>query len=284
MSTRISEAERRFLVDGVAQGIRTDGRGCFDYRRISFEMGVVPSAVSSCKFQTGETDILVGVKCELVKPRRDSLDAGNFTIVVDVAPSVSKKVAEGANSDDWGRNLSVLIESLCAGDHVIDRPALCVLPGVFAWEVYVDVVVLASGGNLLDSISLCLVVVLSQTLLPRVQVLESLEEGEQMQLKVDDRPENGIPFPLKKMPLCVTVAQFDDKFLLDVTAEEESCADAMMCVVVDARSGDIMGLSKLGRGLFNPNSLPSMFGRCRATAAALVQQFERVVPLKAQAV
>lgn len=36
---RVSESERRFLLDGVAQGMRNDGRGCFDYRRASVAPG-----------------------------------------------------------------------------------------------------------------------------------------------------------------------------------------------------------------------------------------------------
>merc|ERR1712230_31047 len=106
-----------------------------------------------------------------------------------------------------------------------------------------------------------------------------MEEGETVKLKVDDRPEMGTPFPLKKIPLCATVAQINSRFLFDVTPEEETCSDAMICVVVDAKTGDIVGLHKLGRGLFDVASLPSMLERCRATAAALMQQLEREIAL-----
>ena len=108
-----------------------------------------------------------------------------------------------------------------------------------------------------------------------------MEEGEAVQLRVDDRPEMGTPFPLKKIPLCVTVTQMNAQFLFDVSAEEEVCADAMMCVVVDAKKGDIIGLHKLGRGLFDMALLPAMLERCRATAAALMQQLDRELVLKA---
>jgi hypothetical protein len=40
----ISAAERRYLEDGVKQGLRNDGRGCFDFRPIVVETGVIPSA------------------------------------------------------------------------------------------------------------------------------------------------------------------------------------------------------------------------------------------------
>lgn len=270
------------MLDGVSHGLRNDGRGCFDYRRISFETGTIPTSMGSCRLRAGDTDVIVGVKCEMaaVKPGRARTDAGHFQIVVECAASVSRALVDGREGDDWGRDLSAMLEALCAGDDVVDRKALCVAPGAFVWEVYVDVLVMASGGNLLDSASLALCAALSETLLPKVEIEEAMEEGEAIQLKVDDRPEMGTPFPLKKIPLCVTVTQIAGQFLFDVTPEEEACADAMICVVVDAKLGDIIGLHKLGRGLFDIASLPPMLERCRATAAALMQQVDRELTLK----
>ncbi|CAE8599144.1 unnamed protein product, partial [Polarella glacialis] len=279
---RISEAEKRFLLDGISQGMRNDGRGCFDYRRVAFELGPIPSATGSCRLRAGDTELLVTVKCDMGKPSRLRPDEGQFQVTVECSPSVSVALADNYSGDDWGKRLSVMLETLCATDSVVDRKALCLLPGVFAWEVHVDVLVLTSGGNLLDSVSLAFCAALTETVLPKVQVLEAVEEGEEVQLKVDDRPEAGVPFPLKKLPLCVTVAQIQDRFLLDVTSQEELCADAMLCIVVDAKTGDVIGLHKLGRGLFDVASLPAMTERCRATAAALIQQLDRELSLKDQ--
>lgn len=269
-------------MDGIAQGLRNDGRGLFDYRHISFETGSIPTSMGSCRLRAGDTDILVGVKCEMVtmRPGREQIDVGQFHVVVECAASVSRLLTDRVAGDDWGKHLSVLIEALCANDDIIDRHALCVARGAFAWEVHADVLVLASGGNLLDSVSLALCAALGETLLPKVEVEEAMEAGESMQLKVDDRPELGTPFPLKKWPLCVTVAQLQGHFLFDVTSEEEVCADAMLCVVVNAKCGEVIGLHKLGRGLFDVAALPSMLQRCRATAAALIRQLEQKRALK----
>eukprot|EP00811_Abedinium_folium_P002228 NODE_12040_length_1249_cov_4.750446.p2 GENE.NODE_12040_length_1249_cov_4.750446~~NODE_12040_length_1249_cov_4.750446.p2 ORF type:complete len:215 (+),score=48.16 NODE_12040_length_1249_cov_4.750446:377-1021(+) len=172
------------------------------------------------------------------------------------------------------KKLSVLLESLFAGNDAVDRKALCVVPGLFAWEIHVDVLVLATGGNLMDSISLAFCVAMSETTLPKVDVVEPMEEGESVQLRVDDRQEAGRPIPLKRRPLCVTVAQLQERFLLDVTMEEELCADAMLIVVVDACSGNVVGMHKLGKGLFDIASLPVMLERCQSTASALMRQLE----------
>lgn len=277
---RISESQRQFLLDGVQQNLRSDGRGPFDYRRVIFELNAIPTSTSSCRLRAGETEVLVALKCDLVKPRWTQADAGQVQVTVDCAPSVSVALADSSTAEDWGRRLSVLLETLCASDSVIDRKALCLLPKVFAWEVHVDVLVLSSGGNLLDSLALALCAVLSETLLPKVDVIEAMEEGEDVQLKVDDRPEAGMRFPMKQLPLCVTVAEISGKFLMDVTSEEEMCAEAMLCVVVDGKTGDVIGLHKLGRGLVDVSAMPAMLERCRATAAALAQQLDRELSRK----
>lgn len=277
---RISEAERRFLLDGVSQGFRNDGRGCFDYRKISFETGPIPSSTGSCRLRAGDTDLLVCAKCDIAKPRRDTPDQGEFQVNVECAASVSVAFSDGYSAEESNKQLSLLLESLCSSEGVVDRKALCILSGEFVWNVNIDVLVLTSGGNLLDSMSLALCSALRETLLPKMEVIEAMEEGEVVQLQVDDRPEMGTPFPLKRLPLCVTVAQIQDRFLFDVTAEEELCADAVLCVVVDAKCGDVIGLHKLGRGLFDIVALPSILERCRATAAALVQQLETELALK----
>lgn len=279
-SQRISDAERRFLLDGVSQGLRNDGRGCFDYRRIVFERDPIASSTGSCRLRAGDTELLISIKCDMSRPSPKRPDAGQLHVAVDCAASVSVAFSEGWSAEESSRQLSALLESLCTNEEVVDRRALCVLPGVFAWEVHVDVLVLTSGGNLLDSVSLALCAAMSETILPKVEVIEAMEEGEVVQLRVDDRPEAGTPFPLRRLPLCVTVAQLGQRFLFDVTSDEELCADAMLCVVVDAKTGEVFGLHKLGRGLFDLAALPPMLERCRAAAAALMQQLERELALK----
>lgn len=275
---RISDAERRFLLDGVGQGLRNDGRGCFDYRRITFETDVVPTANASCRLRAGETDLIVGVKCDLVSPNVATPSEGSFQISVECSASMLPGI-RAKEKDDISRRYSMLLDTLVAGNDVVDRKALCVLPGRFVWSAHVDVVVLTSGGNLLDALSLAVCAVLKDTTIPDVQIIEAMEEGEEVRIAVDDRPSMGKPFPLRKLALLVTVAQIGERFLMDVTNEEEGCAEATLCVAVDGSSGEVMGLHKLGRGLFDMSSVPEMLVHCKATAAALVAQLEQALEL-----
>lgn len=275
----LSEAEKKFLLDGIRQGIRNDGRKPFDYRRMIFETEIITTAAGSCRLRAGETDIIIGIKTELGKPHVDRLDRGHFQIAVDCAASVSRRLVDSRDAEDWGKYLATMLEVLIAGDDVVDRKALCVVPGLFAWEVYADFMVLSSGGNMLDMMSLALCICLSELLLPKITIMEAIEEGEPIQMKVDDRPELGTPFPLKKMPFCITVAQLQECLLLDVTNEEELCADSLNLIVVDGKTGEVIGMQKLGRGIFDLNVTPSMLEHCKATAAALMQNIHREVDM-----
>lgn len=55
-------SERSFLIDGCESGIRGDGRGCLDWRPVSIDTSVVPSASGSARVQIGATDVVVGIK------------------------------------------------------------------------------------------------------------------------------------------------------------------------------------------------------------------------------
>lgn len=48
---------------------------------------------------------------------------------------------DGRSRQDVSDYLARLIERLCLNSSVVDPRKLCILPGSFAWKVYVDVVV-----------------------------------------------------------------------------------------------------------------------------------------------
>ena len=70
LPARISEPERKYVCEGVLQGIRADGRGRLDYRPLTVEVGVLPLAAGSSRVTlvTGETEVLAAVKVELCTP------------------------------------------------------------------------------------------------------------------------------------------------------------------------------------------------------------------------
>jgi exosome complex component RRP42 len=62
MQAEISDAEKAYIAQGVAQDLRNDGRGCRDCRPLELELGVVAQANGSARLHVGGTDVMVGVK------------------------------------------------------------------------------------------------------------------------------------------------------------------------------------------------------------------------------
>ena len=62
----ISNAEREYIVGGVVDDLRNDGRGRLDYRQITIDLGVVPQSSGSARVRLGiipreTTDVIVAV-------------------------------------------------------------------------------------------------------------------------------------------------------------------------------------------------------------------------------
>ena len=95
---RLSEPERKFIVDGVRQDLRHDGRGRLDYRHLGVEGGLLPLANGSSRVTllSGETEVLVAVKAELAPPDAAAPDRGS--VECDVEAWGPGSAAAGARS------------------------------------------------------------------------------------------------------------------------------------------------------------------------------------------
>ncbi len=58
----LSEAERTYIVHGVQDDLRVDGRACDDYRYMEVETEVVSNTNGSARLRLANSDILVGIK------------------------------------------------------------------------------------------------------------------------------------------------------------------------------------------------------------------------------
>jgi exosome complex component RRP42 len=108
---RLSLAERDFLVQGVEQGMRADGRSRHDFRSFEVESGVAPQTNGSCRLRCPQsnTDILVGVKLEIAEPRPDQPNEGYLQISVDCA-AVASTVFQGRNTDDINDEMGQILQ------------------------------------------------------------------------------------------------------------------------------------------------------------------------------
>ena len=74
---RLSAPERAFLLQGIEQGMREDGRGRHDFRSFELETGLAPQTNGSARLLCphAHTDIMVGVKLEIAPPKVRALRA-----------------------------------------------------------------------------------------------------------------------------------------------------------------------------------------------------------------
>ena len=197
LASPISEAERRYIALGIAQGLRTDGRAALDYRQNTVESSVLPSSNGSARVvlggtgsglladgadasigaSIGGTDVLVAVSCELGEPSAAAPARGCVSCSVEVSPALAGNDGGGARDveAELGAALEQLVFGVADGDDAtacggaLDLDALCVARGRHCWHVHVDALVVASdGGALLDALSFATHVALRTCRLPRV--------------------------------------------------------------------------------------------------------------------
>lgn len=181
----------KWIVQGIAVGVRDDGRGALEVRRAQIESNVLVSCASSARVSRGSSCVVAGVKSEISSPQGALMNEGTVVVKVNIVASLhdDKKLREIEN--DLGRCLEASLGGevpLCffflpwltffspQQGEVIDRKGLCIVSGSdgLAWTLFVDVV---SFGNpdagLLDSCSLAVRAALCRTKLPKISPLRS---------------------------------------------------------------------------------------------------------------
>lgn len=276
MKRCISEAEAAFIEGGVTENVRSDGRGRLSMRPMDIETGLIPQANGSARLRLGTTigshtttDVLVGVKAELVSPLKEAPDCGLLRFSVQVPPEVGSGGAASQDSvtaaDELGMEIARTLARVIGGscDELIH--SLCVAPGRYCWLLHVDAVVIdRSGGNLFDAVGLAVRAALSTTTLPKISLSVDSSETqgiESDEIDLSEDPMECYTINAACVPVCVTVLKVNgpsgSTAFIDGTEEEEMCAGAKLTVGVTPK-GMMCGLHKSGRGALPPSSLGEM--------------------------
>lgn len=80
---KVSKSERNYIIEGVKENIRSDGRGKLDYRNISLETSIVQQSNGSARVKLSNTDVLVGIKVEIGEPDISFPDQGRIEVRVE---------------------------------------------------------------------------------------------------------------------------------------------------------------------------------------------------------
>uniref|UniRef100_A0A1B6CR00 Ribosomal RNA-processing protein 42 n=2 Tax=Clastoptera arizonana TaxID=38151 RepID=A0A1B6CR00_9HEMI len=247
-SVLLSEAEKTYILNGVEDNFRSDGRIRSGYRPMELETDVVSNASGSARLRLANTDILVGIKTEVDVPHAETPGQGKLEFFVDCSANATPAF-EGRGGEDLATEISSFLARAYSS---FSLEPLCILRGLQCWKLYADILVLECGGNLYDAVSLAVKAALHNTRVPSVIAAE--QDGGQVDLTLSDDPFDCWNLNITSAPVLVTLCKIGDQCVVDPTAEEETCSSASLVVAVTEHS-QISAIFKSGVGSFHPQTL-----------------------------
>jgi len=269
----ISSAERDFIINGVNDNMRTDGRTINDFRVIEMETNCIETTNGSARVRIGSTELLVGVKAELEKASLADGDAGRIEFSVDCSPNATPMFEGRRGGEDIEAEIASLFSRFYKAEEFMDRKKLTVVPNAWCWVLYVDILILEVGGNLVDASSIAVKAALRDTRLP----LLNIEKGDEDEydIQVSDDPLDGEELDVHP-PLTVTVAKLGHRYIVDPTDEEEAVTLANLIVSVN-ENGEARGMKQTGKGSLDPSSILEMISIAKKAAKTLHRSVNRAL-------
>ncbi|KAF6031017.1 EXOSC7 [Bugula neritina] len=261
----LSQAEKIFIVHGVEDNVRIDGRSCLEYRSFEIETGTVSNASGSARVRMANTDILVGVKAELGVPALRKPDEGKLEFFVDCSANANPKF-EGRGGEELANDIASMLSQAYGDKNTLDMRKLCIADGQHCWILYIDVLLLEVGGNLYDAVSLAVKSALYDTKIPNL-TLTTNEEG-QVEIDLSDDPFDYSEIDVENCPILVTCCKIGKSHVIDPSVEEEVCSLCRLVVSV-TRTGHITSTRKVGAGSLLPESIAEMVSTSREIGISL---------------
>lgn len=249
----LSEAERVFVIHGIQDNHRNDGRTREQYRPLEVETGVVPLSAGSARLRLASTDVLVSVKAELATPAPGTPHLGRIEFSVDCSANATPEF-EGRGGDTLAGGIARCLSRAYAAGECLDLSTLCIVEGQQCWLLYVDVLILESGGNLYDAASCAVLAALYSTQIPTLHVTRT--DSGRVELDVDDDPALCFRLDVRQAPCLVTLLLVDSECIVDPSPEEEVCSKATLVTGV-TESGKVTTFAKMGRGSMHTSTFLS---------------------------
>lgn len=247
----VSDSEKTFIIHGVEDNLRCDGRGCLDYRHIELELGAAPNCSGSSHVRIANTDVLVGIKAEISAPDHAAPDSGRIEFFVDLTANADPEF-EGTGGDELGQQIAGALAEAYVSKRFLDLSSLCIVKNQQVWVLYVDILILELGGSLYDAVSIAVKAALYDLRIPKLTV--SIGEDGKPEIEVSDDPHAVEPLSIANVPCFVTLSKIGSQFVVDVSQEEAECSTVNMCCAV-APNGRMATTMKTGIGSLHPDNL-----------------------------
>ncbi|KAI0408652.1 ribosomal protein S5 domain 2-type protein [Xylaria palmicola] len=260
--------EREFVIKALQEGQRLDGRAFDQFRKLDLQFG---DQYGVADVTLGKTRVLANVSAEVTAPYADRPFDGIFTIATELSPMASPAF-EVNRPTETEVLLSRLIEKTVRRSNALDLESLCLIAAHKCWSIRVDLHVLSTDGNLIDTSCLAVVAALRHFKKPDTSM-----EGDIVTIYT---PAEREPVPLSWLhsPFCVTFSFYGENgeiMLADASLLEEQLR-VSSCTISMNKHGEICQVAKLGGTAVEAISLI----QCASAAVTKVKEFSTLVDLK----
>ena len=225
---------RSHIIKLFNSNTRLDGRTFTEYRKLfKVEQGVTKTAEGSARVRLGKTDVIAGVKLEIMEPYPDAPDSGSIMVGAELLP-LSNPEFELGPPGQAAVELARVVDRGIRESNALDFKKLCIKEGEKAWMIVMDICTINDAGNLFDASALACIAALKNTKFPKF-------DGE----RIDYKEKTDKSIELKDIPISVTVIKIGDKYIVDPDSDEEKVIDARL-TVVSLSDGTLCALQKGG--------------------------------------
>jgi exosome complex component RRP42 len=232
---KISKISKEKIRELLVNKTRLDGRNPLDLREFSVELNVSSKAEGSARVKLGDTEVIAGIKMDLLEPFSDTPEEGVLMVSAELSPLASDDFESGPPGIE-AITLARIVDRSIRESGFIDFKKLCVKPGELVWGVFLDIYPINDDGNLTDAAALAAVYALLETRLPKL-------DGE----KVEHDVHSDKKLPLNAIPVTLTAHKVDGAFIIDPTSEEEGASKMKLAISVTYEEHPIIhGILKSG--------------------------------------
>src|SRR3989338_11648531 len=224
---------RGHIIRLFESNIRLDGRKFTDYRPIQVEVNVTNTAEGSARVIIGKTDVIAGVKMEIMEPYPDTQDEGSIMVGAELLPLSSPEFELGPPGQE-AIEIARVVDRGIRESKSLDFKKLCIKEGEKVWMIIIDICTINHGGNLIDASALAAVAALKDMRFPKYE-----------DDKIDYKEKTSRKLELKDLPITVTVIKIGDKLIVDPDLDEEKVIDARLSVA-SLSDGTLCALQKGG--------------------------------------
>ncbi|KAJ3663822.1 hypothetical protein Zmor_008044 [Zophobas morio] len=246
----LCEAEKTFVLHGVEENFRIDGREREDYRPMELETNIVSHAFGSARLRLANTDVLVAVKIEVDVPYPERPREGKLEFFVDCSANATPDF-EGRGGEDLAVEISNSLAGAYRSPEVFDLTKLCILKGRKCWKIFVDILLLECGGNLYDAVSIAVKAALWDTRIPLVKSVTV--DGNNIDMEVSEELHDCQKLDVTGAPIMVTVCKIGEQCIVDPSAAEELCS--VGALVISVSRNKFSTILQTGSGSLHPQTL-----------------------------